>query len=113
LAERTYREKTGEDAMNESEKMANPDPGPQQELMQFAKRSAMQPGLNPTALSGLSIFRADHPTPRLEVVYNPCLCIITQGKKRAFFAETPITYDPLHYLMVSVQLPLQAEIMEA
>ena len=83
------------------------------ELMQFAKRSATQQGLNPTAWPGLRVFRADHPTPRLEVVYTPCLCIVAQGEKRAFFAETPITYDPLHYLLVSVQLPLQAEILEA
>lgn len=113
MTEQVCRGQSGDSTLNCMEDVVSPIPTPQQELMQFAKQSAVRPGLNSTVLSGLSVFRADHPTPRFEVVYKPCLCIITQGKKRAFFAETPITYDPLHYLMVSVQLPLQAEIIEA
>lgn len=72
-----------------------------------------QEGLNPTAWPGLFLFRATQPSTRIPVVYESSLCLVAQGRKRAFLGDAVYTYDPLHYLVVSVPLPIEAQIVQA
>src|SRR5262245_23687036 len=53
------------------------------------------------------------PSARLPVVYKPCLCFVAQGSKRAFVGERIHTYDPQNYLVLSVPLPFESEIVQA
>jgi AraC-like DNA-binding protein len=70
-------------------------------------------GRHATSWPGLEFVRADSPRPRAPVVMEPCLCIVAQGRKRAYLGGDAFTYDPLHYLVVAVPLPIETEIIQA
>jgi AraC-like DNA-binding protein len=50
---------------------------------------------------------------RAPVVYNPCIYIVVQGKKTAYLGNEAYVYDALNYLVLSVPLPLECQIIEA
>ncbi len=83
------------------------------ELTRLLVRLAANEGVNPTAWPELFLIRANRPIARHQVVYKPCLCIVAQGRKQAFFGDRVVTYDPNNFLIVSLQLPIEAEIVEA
>ncbi len=83
------------------------------ELIRLLTRLAANEGVNPTAWPELFLIRSHRPIARHQVVYRPCLCIVAQGRKQAFFGDRVVTYDPNNFLIVSLQLPIEAEIVEA
>jgi len=85
----------------------------QNELTQRLARHARQNGLQTTAINGVELLRADSPTRLMPAVYQPCLCFVAQGSKRALLNGASYTYDPLHYLVVSMTMPVYAEITDA
>ena len=85
----------------------------QNELAQRLVHHTRQNGLQPTAINGVELLRADSPTRLIPAVYQPCLCFVAQGSKRAMLDGTTYTYDPLHYLVVSMTMPVYAEITDA
>jgi len=70
-------------------------------------------GLTALPWPGLSLFRGTEPTPQAQVVYRPCMCLVVQGQKRVFVADQTITYDALHYLVVSVAMPVAGQLVKA
>lgn len=82
-------------------------------LLGELERFALKEGANQSAWPGLSIFRADDRAARIPVVYDPCICFVGHGRKRVHLAGRDYTYDPLHYLVVGVPLPVEAEIIDA
>jgi AraC-like DNA-binding protein len=46
-------------------------------------------------------------------VYQPCLAIVVQGRKRALLHDEIFHYDALNYLVVSVTLPGMGQVLEA
>jgi AraC-like DNA-binding protein len=71
------------------------------------------PGMASTAVRSLSLIRADQPTERVPAVYEASLCLIAQGSKRVSLGDTTLVYDPSHYLLVSVDLPLVGHVTDA
>jgi AraC-like DNA-binding protein len=70
-------------------------------------------GANPTAIEGLSIYRRNaivHPD---NAVYGRCIFLVAQGRKQARVGDDAFVYDPDHYLVTSVPLPVVSEILEA
>jgi AraC-like DNA-binding protein len=61
----------------------------------------------------VELFRAESTTQLLPAVYQPCLCFVAQGSKRALLDGVFYVYDPLHYLVVSTTMPVCAEITDA
>ncbi|WP_341476952.1 AraC family transcriptional regulator [Sphingomonas oleivorans] len=61
----------------------------------------------------LSLIRASQPTEPRATVYEPALCIVAQGRKRAMLGATIFDYDPAKYLVVSVDLPIVGQVVEA
>jgi AraC-like DNA-binding protein len=49
----------------------------------------------------------------MPTVYQPCLAIVVQGRKRAMLNDEVFHYDALNYLVVSVTLPGRAQVLEA
>src|SRR4030095_11160831 len=93
---------------------ARPELSAQQaELADRVARNSPDEGLNPTAVPGLSLIRASAPSQPLPSVYRPCLCVVVQGRKRALLGDEVYVYDPLHYLVVSMTLPVIGQIIEA
>ena len=69
--------------------------------------------LNATAVPGLSLFRREEPTEPFSGLYEPSLCLVTQGSKRVLLGDDTYTYDARTYLITSVHLPTIVQVTEA
>ena len=66
-----------------------------------------------TAVPALMLSRASAPSELAAVVYEPSLCIVAQGAKEVVLAGEAYRYDPAQSLLVSVDLPVSARVVEA
>ena len=66
-----------------------------------------------TAISGLLLYKHDEPTQPRNAMYEPCICLVAQGAKRALLGDDTYVYDAHHYLIASVHLPTMVQIAEA
>jgi AraC-like DNA-binding protein len=82
-------------------------------LVELLERHGPAEGANRTALPWLHVQRAIRPRPRVAVVSQPSVCIVAQGSKEAYLGGETYRYDSLHYLVLSVPLPIEARIVEA
>lgn len=68
---------------------------------------------HPTAIAPLSFFRADTASAVMYQDYEPCFAILAQGKKDIILGEETHPFEAGHCLVVSVDLPVSACIIEA
>lgn len=92
---------------------AMPTDARHKELSDRVARLAIQEGVNETGFDALAMMRGSRPSIAMPVVYQPSVCIVVQGRKRALLGEEVFHYDPLNYLVVSVTLPVVGQIIEA
>ena len=85
----------------------------QQELSARVARLAPFDGTHQSLLASLALTRSSAPTLRMPTVYQPCLGIVVQGRKRALLNDEVFHYDALNYLVVSVTLPGMSQVLEA
>ncbi|MFL9815225.1 AraC family transcriptional regulator [Stutzerimonas sp. VN223-3] len=83
------------------------------ELAQLVERFVSEDGMHPTAIDPLYLIRCAEPGEKTWVVHKPALCIIVQGGKEVRLADELYSYDPLHYLVVSVTLPVAGCVVRA
>jgi AraC-like DNA-binding protein len=83
------------------------------ELAELATQAAPADGVHRSTIPSLTVVRASAPSQPLSSLYEPSLCIVVQGRKRAILADEVYAYDPLNYLVVSVTLPVKGQIIEA
>jgi AraC-like DNA-binding protein len=57
--------------------------------------------------------RSSRPTEPVRSVYQPAFCFVAQGRKHALLGEEVFRYDPGHYLIFTVDLPLTFQVEEA
>lgn len=73
-----------------------------------------EPGILATDVPNMSLVRSDEAMPeRSPIMYEPCIYIVVQGRKKAHLGEECYIYDALNYLVLSVPLPLECQIFEA
>ena len=60
-------------------------------------------------LKGLHLARASRPLEKLHSVMEPSLCVIAQGSKEVLLGNNRYQYDPFHYLLATLELPLLTE----
>ncbi len=82
-------------------------------LTPLIERYAVEEGITATEWPGLVLGRSNQPVPRFPLMYVPSICVVAQGRKRVYVADGHIIYDPLHYLVVTLPMPLEAEIVVA
>ena len=70
---------------------------------------AHQEGIHPTAIAGVQLMRASRPIPRSQVLYEPGIVIVGQGRKRGYLGDRVFTYDAHNYLVLSVPMPFECE----
>lgn len=70
---------------------------------------ALQEGFTASALEYVHFMRSERPMQRTPVMYEPCICIIVQGRKRAYLGDAMFVYDARQYLVVSAPLPFEAD----
>lgn len=66
-----------------------------------------------SAIPCLNFNFASAPSKLKNIMYNPCLCIILQGKKAVGFGDKMYSYDPYTYLLTSTHIPADIQILEA
>jgi AraC-like DNA-binding protein len=83
------------------------------ELADLIARNTEEDGIHPTPISRVHLFRSSRPTAPLPTLYQPGLCIVAQGRKQAMLGPTVYVYDRSQYLVISVDVPIVAQILEA
>jgi AraC-like DNA-binding protein len=66
-------------------------------------------GFTLSALDDVKFMRANGPVARTPVLYEPCICIVVQGRKRGYLGDTVFAFDAQRYLVLSVPLPFETE----
>jgi len=99
-----------------AEPSENSNPSPvsvRNSLAPLIERYAVEEGVTETQYPGLILGRFNRPVPRYPLIYSPSVCVVAQGRKHVYSANERVVYDPLHYLVVALPLPLEAEIVIA
>jgi len=82
-------------------------------LAQRIKVLAEKPGEHLTAIPGLSLYHRTTPTPCFRTSYEPGLSIFVQGRKRILLGGTEYLCDGSSFLLSSIDVPAQSQIIEA
>ncbi|MEA5551362.1 AraC family transcriptional regulator [Anabaena cylindrica UHCC 0172] len=64
-------------------------------------------------LKGLHFNRSSSPSECIHSVSIPAFCAIGQGSKEVLLGSDRYQYDPMHYLLATVELPIISQILEA
>jgi len=86
---------------------------PESGLPQLLAPHARVEGANPTSVPGVTAYRTERASPRMQVFYDPCLIIVAQGAKRGYFQGRAFDYNPSSFLACTLPLPFECEILEA
>ncbi|HLS90986.1 MAG TPA: AraC family transcriptional regulator [Limnochordia bacterium] len=64
-------------------------------------------------IPGLRLHRVSRPTQLHHGVYEPSFCVIAQGSKEVFLGRDRYRYDPAHYLLATLELPVRSHVTTA
>lgn len=84
-----------------------------QELSGLILRHAAETNGVESAIDGLFLSRYEENVRGMPALAQPALCILAQGNKTLFLGDERYTYDPLHYMVVSVTLPITGAMLDA
>jgi AraC-like DNA-binding protein len=82
------------------------------ELVERMARTIHEDGVL-EVFSGFFLGRSSKPTEKLHSVFEPAFCVIAQGSKQVLLGEEVFRYDPGHYLISTVDLPIVSQVVEA
>jgi AraC-like DNA-binding protein len=83
------------------------------ELVALLRRRTGSEGQNETAIPALKFYRYSQPTEPANVLMEPAVYVVLQGRKRVTVGGKSYVYDPSRYLAVSVDLPAVGYVLEA
>ena len=66
-----------------------------------------------TCIPGLSLFRRDQPAPPAVCMIEPSLILVGRGEKRLWVGGEGYRYDPSRFLVTSLDLPANSEVLLA
>lgn len=84
-----------------------------EELAEDIAQFAEEIGHHMTEVPGLSVFRREAATTPSSTMYDPCVCLVAQGAKRVILERDAYVYDARHYLITSVHLPTDVQVVNA
>ena len=84
-----------------------------QELADLIGRHAGEPYGPASAIEDLYLVRYRESVRSMPALAQPALCVLAQGSKTLFLGDERYAYDPLHYMVVSVTLPISGALLEA
>jgi len=103
MSKQTSRQSTHERSRSETRK---------NELVDQIARFIPQDGaIKP--IKDLYLFRVSSPGEPIHSVYKPSLCVVAQGSKEFFLNDERFVYDPENYLLVTAELPLVGQVLDA
>jgi AraC-like DNA-binding protein len=62
---------------------------------------------------GLHFRRCSRPTARVHGSYAPFFCVVAQGSKELLVGEDSFRYDPAHYVISTIELPMIGQVVDA
>ena len=77
-----------------------------QQLVECLQRAAPGDGLHITAVPKLKLLRASSASSMAEVLYEPALCLLVQGRKQLLVGEARIAYDRAQHLVAVHDIPV-------
>ncbi len=83
------------------------------ELAALIEQHTGADGAFATAIPGISLHRASDVSQPRPGAFEPAVCIVAQGRKRMLFGETVLVYDAERYLVISLDVPVLTEIIDA
>lgn len=90
-----------------------PNSADTENLAKLIERSCPGDGVHQSAWPSLALLRVSQPLEPIHLVQEPALCVIVQGAKRVTLGEESYDYDADRYLLVSVDLPMTGEVIDA
>ena len=78
-------------------------------MAELLKQYMQKPGVIFSPVNGVRLIRSDVSVRKTPLVYEPNIFILAQGSKRVYMGEEILHYDPNHFLVMSVPLPLECE----
>jgi hypothetical protein len=100
----------------ETRKTEAPDPAViemRRSLVQRIAAHTGKEGEHTTAVPGLILYHRTSPTPCYRASYEPSLTIFVQGRKRINLGGTEYLCDGSSFLLSSIDVPAQSQIVEA
>lgn len=82
------------------------------QLKRLALSYAVQPK-TVTSVARLEIMRLNHPTALQPVIYEPAVCLVLQGAKRAVIGEHVLAYGAGDYFIAAAEVAALGQIWEA
>ncbi|MDF5706414.1 MAG: AraC family transcriptional regulator [Nostoc sp. S4] len=83
------------------------------ELAALIAQNSGTDGVHATAIERLFLICSSQPTAPLHALHQPALCIVAQGKKQVMLADYVYVYGQDQCLVVSIDLPLVGQVIEA
>jgi hypothetical protein len=83
-----------------------------EEVLERMARTLPEDGAR-EALDGLFLARLTKPVESPLALYRPAFCFVVQGSKQVLVGEEILRYDPGHYLLFTVDLPVVFRVEEA
>jgi AraC-like DNA-binding protein len=83
------------------------------ELAAVIDRTISRDGIQATPVPRLSLIRVSRPSEPVHVLHEPAFCLIARGAKEVIVGERMYAYGPGEFLVVSVDLPLIGQVVEA
>ena len=74
-------------------------------MIALHQQLAPNEGYTTTALDDVRLTRANCSVTKSPAMYDPCIAILLQGRKRAYFGNDVLQFDADHYLVVAVPMP--------
>lgn len=81
----------------------------QARMVALLDKLAPQEGHTLAPIDGVKFMRATRSLPRMPVLYEPCIVVIAQGRKRGYLGDEVFPYDAQQFLVLAVPLPFEAE----
>lgn len=90
-----------------------PNTSPQEALARIIGARISQPGDYATTIPGLGFFRREHPSPPVVCMVEPSIILVARGEKRLWVGGEGYTYDTSRFLITSLNLPANSEVLAA
>lgn len=85
----------------------------QSELACLIERFTPREGLNSTPVGPLHLFRYVSARELVHMMFKPVVCLVAQGSKSVMMGGETYVYDPTHFLLITVDLPVASQVIEA
>jgi AraC-like DNA-binding protein len=86
---------------------------PSERLARIIGAQVSKPGDFATAISGLGLFKREHPAAPVVCMVEPSIILVARGEKRLWIGGEGYPYDSSRFLITSLDLPANSEVLTA